>query len=410
MPPIPVKSSLPRVPPAAALPITNTTGGSLALITFNVIGLPTSSDHTSIINLSAASPQVSQLDVNGTGNPVALPMAFATADNTNFNGSSPGILDGTVQFPGIVVGNTTTTSLAATVGGVTKSTITYGTPITLTATVTDTAAATAPVAGTVVFKDGGTTIGTATVGTPSGNTTTFVFITTQNQLQVILANGGVHTITASYNPGPGFLASSGTLAGGLAVTPATLTITALSNTKGYDGTTTAAATPTVSGLIGTDQVTGLTEVYANKNAGSSKTLSVSAYTVQDNNSGLDYTVTTANSTTGLINQAALTITAATNTKTYNSTTAAAATPVASGLQSPDTVTGATEVYTTATAGSSKTLSVTGYTVNDGNGGNNYTITTATNTTGVINKATLTLTAVSNTKNYNSTTAAAATPR
>ena len=40
-------------------------------------------------------------------------------------------------------------------------------------------------------------------------------------------------------------------------------------------------------------------------------------------------------------------------------------------------------------------------MNDGNSGNNYTVTTATNTTGVINKAALTITANTNTKTYDS---------
>ena len=58
------------------------------------------------------------------------------------------------------------------------------------------------------------------------------------------------------------------------ITPAPLTITALTNTKSYDGTITAAASPTVSGLQGSDTLTGLSEVYSDANAGSGKTLNV----------------------------------------------------------------------------------------------------------------------------------------
>ena len=46
------------------------------------------------------------------------------------------------------------------------------------------------------------------------------------------------------------------------ITPAPLTFTAVTNTKVYDGTTSAAAIPTVSGLKGSDTVTNLTETYA----------------------------------------------------------------------------------------------------------------------------------------------------
>ncbi len=80
--------------------------------------------------------------------------------------------------------------------------------------------------------------------------------------------------------------------------------------------------PTVSGLFSGDSATGLTEVYADPNAGTGKTLSVSAYTINDGNSGNNYTVVTVTNTTGVITQAALTITATTNTKTYDGNTSA----------------------------------------------------------------------------------------
>src|SRR5205823_12440001 len=78
------------------------------------------------------------------------------------------------------------------------------------------------------------------------------------------------------------------------------------------------------------------------------------------------TVTTVADTTGVISAKALTITAQTNSKTYDSTTSAAAVPVVVGLVGSDTVTGKAETYDTANAGVGKTLSVSAYTVNDGN--------------------------------------------
>ena len=193
------------------------------------------------------------------------------------------------------------------------------------------------------------------------------------------------------------------------ITAATLTITATANTKIYDGTTSAAATPTVSGLQGSDTVTGLAETYDTKNVGTGKTLSVSAFTVNDGNSGNNYTVNTAASTAGVINKATLTITAAANTKTYDGSTSASAILTTSGLQGSDSVTGLAETYDTKNVGTGKTLNVSAYMVNDGNNGNNYTVNTATSTAGVISKATLTITAAANTKTYNGTTSAAATP-
>ena len=65
--------------------------------------------------------------------------------------------------------------------------------------------------------------------------------------------------------------TSGTVSDSIA--KAGLTITAATNTKTYDVTTTASATPTVSGLQGSDTVAALVEAYADANAGSGKSLS-----------------------------------------------------------------------------------------------------------------------------------------
>ncbi len=286
---------------------------------------------------------------------------------------------------------------------------------------TDTSASAPPTVGSVDFKDGAIDLGVArTPGTQTANTTTFVLTLTPNQLQVLQASGGVHTITAFYTDGTSFLGSSTTLAGGLTVRPAPLTITSKTNTKVYDGTTSAATLPTVSGLIGKDQIFGLAEAYSDKNAGSSKTLSVSAYTINDGNYGNDYAVTMVNNTTGVVTKATLTIAATPNEKTYDSTITAAALPTVTGLQGTDTVTGLSEVYGAppvppaggagnANVGVAKTLTVSSYTVNDSNGGNNYTTTTSSTSTGVIDQAALTITATTNAKTYDSTTTAAATP-
>src|SRR5437660_2088348 len=82
------------------------------------------------------------------------------------------------------------------------------------------------------------------------------------------------------------------------------------------------------------------------NAGVGKTLSVSAYTVNDGNSGGNYTVTTVADTTGVISAKALTITAQDSNKTYvNSTYVATASEVV-GLVGNDTVTRKAKTYDT----------------------------------------------------------------
>src|SRR2546430_9958060 len=94
-------------------------------------------------------------------------------------------------------------------------------------------------------------------------------------------------------------------------------------------------------------------------------------------------MSTVDDTTGVITAKALTITAQTNSKTYDSRTSAAAVPVVTGLAGADTVTGKAETYDTKNVGTGKTLAVSAYTVNDGNSGANYTVTTMDDTTGAI---------------------------
>jgi len=194
-----------------------------------------------------------------------------------------------------------------------------------------------------------------------------------------------------------------------AITTAALTITAVTNTKVYDGTRSAAAIPTVSGLQGSDMVSDLSETYVTANVGTGKTLSVATYSVNDGNGGNNYTVTTVPNQTGVITPVALVITAVANAKVYDGTTTAAALPtITSGsLQGSDTA-DFIETYNTRNVGTGLTLTPSG-TVNDGNGGNNYTYTFDSVSTGVITQAALTITAVTNTKVYDGTTSAAAIP-
>src|SRR5207244_7563523 len=114
----------------------------------------------------------------------------------------------------------------------------------------------------------------------------------------------------------------------------------------------------------------------------------------------------ANANIGIITAKALTITAQTNSKTYDSTTSAAAVPVVVGLVGSDTVTGKAETYDTANVGAGKTLSVSAYTVNDGNSGGNYTVTTVADVSGAINAVGLRVNGVlANNTYYDGTTVA-----
>src|SRR5579862_1083294 len=188
-----------------------------------------------------------------------------------------------------------------------------------------------------------------------------------------------------------------------------ITVTAATNTKTYDGTTSATAAPTItSGTVQTGDTANFTEVYSSKNAGTGLTLTPSG-TVTDGNSGNNYSYTFVTNTTGVISARAITVTAATNSKVYDATTSAAAAPtITSGTLASGDTAGFTEVYASKNVGTGLTLTPSG-SVNDGNSGNNYAVTLVTNTTGVITARAITVTAATNTKTYDGTTSAAATP-
>ena len=211
------------------------------------------------------------------------------------------------------------------------------------------------------------------------------------------------------------------------INPAALTISTNPVTKTYDGTDTALGTASVvSGTLYTNASTGLqdnlsggTFAFTNPNAGSGdKVVTVSGVTVNDGNGGGNYTVSFANNTTSTINPAALTITTNAVTKTYDGTDSASGTVtlssgtlynnVGTGLQ--DSLSGGTIAFTDPNAGSGdKTLTVSGITVNDGNGGANYAISYVNNNSGTINPAAITITTSAVTKTYDGTTSATGSP-
>jgi hypothetical protein len=171
------------------------------------------------------------------------------------------------------------------------------------------------------------------------------------------------------------------------ITARPITVSAVASSKTYDGSTSSAGSPTITGgsLVGGDSASW-SQTFSNKNAGNGKTLTPLG-SVNDGNGGNNYIVTVVTSTAGVINRAVLTITALTNSRMYDGGIKATAIPTVSGLKDSDAVNGLTETYNNKDAGTGKTLSVSTYTVNDGNGGNNYTVTPINVTTGVINKAT-----------------------
>ena len=197
-----------------------------------------------------------------------------------------------------------------------------------------------------------------------------------------------HTNAAGYSdtwsfsdPSGNYAPANGTVAGN--IDRAYLTIDANYSGKIYDSTATVTdgTTPSVIGLYGHDTVTGLTESFQSQNVMGTNGSTIvvnSGFTINDGNNGNNYYNPTVVSTDGTITPTALIISANYDSKTYDGTTTVldGTTPTVSGLQGSDTVTGLSESYTSPNVsvnGDTSYLVVSGYTVNDGNNGNNYVV-------------------------------------
>ena len=196
------------------------------------------------------------------------------------------------------------------------------------------------------------------------------------------------------------------------ITARPLTISAVSDSKTYDATTDSDETPTVSGLQGDDSVTDLDQAFQSRHVMGTdgSTLAVTDYTVNDENGGANYSVTTETAP-GTINPATLTINAVTDTKTYDGTTTSDETPEVVGLLGTDAVTDRDQAFVSedVMGTDASTLVVTGYTVNDGNGGSNYTVST-NDATGTITQLGITGSFTAANKFWDGTTAATVTSR
>ena len=254
----------------------------------------------------------------------------------------------------------------------------------------------------------GTTSSTATptVGTVYGDDSVTGLAQAYESKNVLGTNGSTLEVTTytvnDGNDGANYAVATETAPG--TITPASLTISAVTASKAYDGTVSSTTTPTVSILFGDDTVTGLSEAYASKNVlgANGSTLEVTAYTVNDGNDGDNYDITT-DTAPGTITPASLIISAATDTKTYDGSTSSTATPTVGTLYGDDSVTDLAQAYESKNVlgANGSTLEVTTYTVNDGNGGANYAVTTET-APGTITPAALTIMADSATKTYGQT--------
>ena len=152
----------------------------------------------------------------------------------------------------------------------------------------------------------------------------------------------------------------------------------------YDATTGSTAVPTVLGLFAPDTVTGLSQAFNSRHAGS-RTISVAGYTVNDGNGGANYAVSASGVALGTINRRPLSIAVQSETKPYDGTATSSLSPLVTGLAGADAVflrlpgefggvTTLSQIFNSRNAGS-RTLIMPGtYLVSDRANGGNYIVT------------------------------------
>jgi gliding motility-associated-like protein len=199
------------------------------------------------------------------------------------------------------------------------------------------------------------------------------------------------------------------------ITKLPITLTANTNTKVYDGTVSATATPTITtGALVSGDIGTFIETYDTKTQGTNKVLTPAVVSILDaTNTSMagNYSITYQTNTSGVITKLPITLTASTNTKVYDGTISSTATPTLTGTLASGDIGVYSQTYDTKSQGTSKVLKPTATILDATNESmiGNYSITYTSVNTGVIEKRPITLTANTNTKVYDGTLSSTATP-
>ncbi|MEI7667039.1 MAG: YDG domain-containing protein, partial [Synechococcaceae cyanobacterium ELA263] len=162
-----------------------------------------------------------------------------------------------------------------------------------------------------------------------------------------------------------------------AIDKAPAVVTANSGSRVYKGVTQGISGFSATGLVGSDTSADLSGVSA---GGSSR--NAGTYATQAFGTAQNYQLSFVD---GLftINQAPLTISAATDSRVYNGTTSSSGTPTVTSGQvfSGDTLSGLSQAFASKNVlgTNQSTLNVSGYSLIDGNSGNNYVVSLAAST-------------------------------
>ncbi|CAM2188913.1 fibronectin-binding autotransporter adhesin [Paraburkholderia sacchari] len=414
------------------------TDGSLLVV--NGSGAAVSGNHSSLLGDYA----ISYVDTAGTVTPAALTVTSNTGSKV-YDGSAASSVTATVAgFQGTDSLNGTVAEVynSSHVLGAGGSTLSAATPLTnasingggyitdytvsyvnATGTITPANVTVTASTDTKVY-DGTTASGMAVTnvtGLVSGDSLTGLS-QTYNSSHVLGANGSLLVVNGS---GVGVAGSAGSTLSDYSftyvdtrgtITPAPVTVTASTDTKVYDGTTASGmAVTNISGLVAGDSLTGLSQTYSSSHAlgtdGSLLVVNGSGVGVTGNQGSLlgDYAISYVN-TAGTITPLAVTVTASTDNKVYDGTTASsAAVTNVTGLLSGDNLTGLFQSYNSShVLGAGGSLLVVngggvGVTGNHSSLLGDYAISYV-NTAGTITAAPVTVTASTDTKVYDGTTA------
>jgi filamentous hemagglutinin family protein len=187
------------------------------------------------------------------------------------------------------------------------------------------------------------------------------------------------------------------------IAKANLVISAIAQDKTYDGSAAATSILSDNRVAGDNLNLSGTSVFANKNAGTGKAVTVSGITVTGTDAG-NYNWSTTAASTANIAKAALVVSATASDKTYDGTAAASTVLADNRISGDNLVIGSASTFSDKNAGTGKTVNVTGINLSGADAAN-YVVNSTSSTTATINKANLVVTAHGNDKTYDGSNSA-----
>jgi hypothetical protein len=234
--------------------IVQAVSGTVASGGHNLVGSTSGGGGFQSTDLLNVDPKLGPLQDNGGPTMTMAVQPGSSAQDAGDNSSAPffdqrgfpRIVNGKIDVGAYELQATTGTVSTMTTLAVSLSPSSYHQPVTFTATVVGTTSAAVPPSGIVIFKDGPTILGTATVYALNPGPA----VVAQAQFSTAALGGGTHTITAMYGGDSTFMSSTSVLTQVVNQAPSSVTATSLANPSTYRQTMTFAATVVASTLWG----------------------------------------------------------------------------------------------------------------------------------------------------------------